>query len=336
MGINISQIIPKRDISLEGLRNKKLAVDASQVLYQFLASIRQQDGTPLMDSNNNITSHIMGISTRIPNLMEKGIKLAFVFDGKPPLLKVHEKEKREHRKQLAEKKLEGAKEEGDEEQMLKYSKQTSRLTFKMVDEAKELIKAFGLPVIQAPSEAEAQCSFMAEKGDVYAVVSTDYDSLLYSAPRVIRNLTISQRRKIRNTYVSTNPEMIELGEVLKELDINQDQLMIISILIGTDYNIGGIKRIGPKTALKLVKKNKDFDSLFKELNPDFDWKKIYAVFKSMPIMKNYQLEWKEIDEDKIREILNRHDFSEERVDKMIERLTKKGKHQKGLSSFLNP
>lgn len=335
MGINISKIISKKDILLEDLKGKKLAVDASQMLYQFLASIRQQDGTPLIDSNDNITSHLMGISTRIPNLMEKGLKLAFVFDGKPPLLKIHEKEQREHRKRLAEEKLEMAKEDEDEELMLKYSKQTSRLSFKMSDEAKELIKAFGLPVIQAPSEAEAQCSFMAEKRDVYAVASSDFDSLLYSAPRVIRNITLSQKRKVRNTYVKVNPEIMELKEILKELDINQDQLIVLSILIGTDYNIGGIKGIGPKNALKLVKQNKNFDKLFKELKPNFDWKQIYATFKSMPIMKNYQLKWKEVDEDKVREILiDRHDFSEERVDKMLERITKKKKHQKGLSSFL--
>ena len=236
---------------------------------------------------------------------------------------------------LDEERLEKAKEEEDETSMLKYSKQTSRLTFKMSDEAKELIKAFGLPVIQAPSEAEAQCSFMAEKGDVYAVASSDYDSLLYNAPRVIRNLTLSQKRKIRNTYVTVNPEMIELKEVLKGLELTQDQLIVLSIIVGTDYNVGGIKRIGPKTALKLVKQTKDFDKLFKELNPEFNWKKIYATFKSMPLMKNYQLKWSKINEDEIRRILiNKHDFSEDRVDKMLERLTKKKKNQKGLSSFI--
>ena len=335
MGLNISQIIPKKEISLDDLKNKVLAVDASQMLYQFLSSIRQPDGTPLMDSKNNITSHLMGISTRIPNLIERNIKLVFVFDGKPPSLKIHEKEQREHRKQLAEEKLEKAREEGDEESMLKYSKQSMRLSFKMSDEAKELIRAFGLPVIQSPSEAEAQCSFMAEKGDAYAVASTDFDSLLYSAPRLVKNITISQRRKVRNTYVKISPELIELKEVLKELDINQDQLIVLAIIIGTDYN-DKIPRIGPKNALKLVRQNKNFDSLFKELKPDFDWKKIYAVFKSMPVMKNYQLKWSEPDTEKIKNILvDKHDFSEERVDKMLEKLTKKEKYQKGLSSFLN-
>ncbi len=332
MGLNISQIIHKKEISLEDLKNKKLAVDASQVLYQFLSSIRQPDGTPLMDSNENITSHLMGISTRIPNLMEKDLKLAFVFDGKPPILKIHEQEQRNHRKIIAEKRLEIAKEDGDEELMLKYSKQSIRLSFKMIEESKELLKAFGLPVIQAPSEAEAQCSFMAEKGDVYGVVSTDYDSLLYGAPRLIKNITASPKRKVRNTYVKINPEIIELNEVLEDLGINQDQLIAMAIMIGTDYD-PGIKGIGPKNALKLIKQNKDFDKLFKELAPDFDWKKIYATFKSMPIMKNYQLKWTEPDEDKIKKILLDHEFNEERIDKMLERLSKKEKNQKGLSSF---
>ena len=335
MGVNISQIITKKDISLDDLINKKLAVDASQMLYQFLSSIRQPDGTPLMDSKENITSHLMGISTRIPNLIEKNIRLAFVFDGKPPLLKIQEQEQREHRKQLAEEKLEKAKEEGDEESMLKYSKQTSRLNFKMINETKELIKAFGLPIIQAPSEAEAQCSFMAEKGDFYAVASTDYDSLLYSAPKLVRNITASNKRKIRNTYVTINPELIELKQVLHELEINQDQLIILAILIGTDYNRGGIKGIGPKNALKLVKQNKNFDKLFDEFKPDFDWKKIYATFKSMPVMKNYQLKWSEPDAENIKKILvDKHEFNDERVDRMLEKLTKKEKHQRGLSSFL--
>jgi len=163
MGINLGEIIPKKEITLESLNNKKIAIDASQTLYQFLSSIRQQDGTPLKDSNNNITSHLVGISARIPNLMEKGLKLCFVFDGKPPAIKVHEQEKRSARKYSAETKLKQAKEDQDEELMLKYSKQSTRLTREMSNEAKDLIKAYGLPVIQAPSEAEAQCSFMCEK-----------------------------------------------------------------------------------------------------------------------------------------------------------------------------
>src|SRR3989344_5689349 len=336
MGIKLGDIITKKEISFNDLNKKRIAIDASNMLYQFISSIRQPDGTPLTDSKGKITSHLQGTFYRLSNLIEKGCLVCVCFDGKPPILKVHEKEQREHRKQLAEGRLEKAKEEGDEESMLKYSKQTSRLTFEMSNEAKELIKAMGLPVIQSPSESDAQISFMCERGDVDYAASSDYDCLLYGCPELLLNLTVSQRRKVRNTYIAINPEMIELKQVLNELGINNDQLMAMAIMIGTDYN-SGIKGIGPKTALKLVRQNKDFDSLFKELNPDFDWKKIYATFKSMPIMKNYQLKWTEPDSEKIKKILvDEHDFSEERVDKMLERLTKKEKHQRGLSSFFKP
>src|SRR3989344_3996101 len=136
MGLKLWELFHKEEIEISALKGKVLAVDASPILYQFLSSIRQPDGTPLMDSKENITSHLMGLSTRIPNLMEKGMKLVFVFDGKPPVLKSLEKEERAHRKRLAQEKLELAKEEGDAESMLRYSKQTSVLTHKMSDEAK--------------------------------------------------------------------------------------------------------------------------------------------------------------------------------------------------------
>ena len=337
MGINLGEIIPKREISLEALKGKKIAIDASQTLYQFLSSIRQPDGTPLKDSNNNITSHLMGVSTRIPNLIEKGLKVCFVFDGKPPILKVHEQEQRESRKKLAEKKFKEAKKEEDEELMLRYAKQTTRLTREMSVEAKELIQAYGIPVIQAPSEAEAQCSFMCEQKDVDYVGSSDYDSFIYNAPRVVRNLTLSSRRRLPSgIYVNVHPEVIELKEILKSLEITQDQFIALSILVGTDYNPGGVKGIGPKTAIKLVKQHKNFDELFKEVKADFDWKQIYAVFKSMPIIKNYQLKWAKPNKEKIMKILvDKHEFNQERVEKNLSKLfiTTKKQEQSSLDRF---
>lgn len=335
MGLKIWELFPKQEIEIELLRGKILAVDTSSVLYQFLASIRQPDGTPLTDKKGNITSHLMGILTRTTNLISQGLKLCYIFDGKMPDLKIREIEQREHRKQLAEKKLKEAQKEENIEQMYKYSKQTSRLSKEIVEESKELIKALGLPVIQAVSEAEAQCAFMAEKGSVWATVSQDADALLYSTPRLIRNLTISQKRKLPfGGHIQNKPELIELKKVLTELKINQDQLIIIALLTGTDYN-EKVKGIGPKTALKLVHQYKDFDELFKEVKTEFNWKQIYAVFKSMPIMKNYQLKWKEIDEEKVKKILvDKHDFAEERVNSMIQRVTQRDKKQSGLSEWV--
>ena len=335
MGVKLADIIIKNDISFEDLKNKRIAVDFSNVVYQFLSNIRQADGTPLMDKNGNITSHLVGLFSRTSNLMEKGIKICYVFDGKPPLLKLKEREEREHRKRIAESKLKIAKEEQSEENMLKYSKQTVRLTPDIVKESKELISALGLPVIQAPSEAEAQAAFMCEQGDVFAIGSQDYDSLLFNAPRAIQNLTLSQKRKLPNgSYVWIKPQMINLYENLKHLKITQDQLLIIGILIGTDFNPGGVRGIGPKTALRLVQQHKNYDNIFREVKADFNWKEIYAVFKSMPIMKNYQLKWNPVDADKIKKLLiDKHDFSEERVNNTLFKITKNN-NQEGLNKWV--
>ncbi len=331
MGVAITELLPKKEIEVSSLAGKKLAVDTSNVIYQFLSSIRQMDGTSLMDSKGRVTSHLMGLSTRIPNLMEQNLKLCFVFDGKAPRMKLKEQQNRENRKKKAEEKYAKASEERDAESMLKYSKQFIRMDKKIVEESKEFIQALGLPIIQAPSEAEAQASFMAEKKDVYAVVSQDTDSLIYSTPRTIRNLTSSGKRRIGGLYVSVKPEMIELKETLKTLKINQDQLLALSILVGTDYNPKGVKGIGPKTALKLVREHKKFDKIFSNVEAEFNWKEVYATFKNMPVIKNYKLKWTGPDLTKIEKILSSREFSEDRINKLIERL--KGKKQKSLDKW---
>ena len=331
MGVAISELIPKAEISFQQLNGKKLSVDASNIIYQFLASIRQQDGTPLMDSQGNVTSHIVGLASRIPNLMEKRIKLCFVFDGKPPAMKSAENQRRRERKKVAEEKLIVAQKEQDIESMSKYSKQTIKLTKEIKEESMEFIKALGLPVIQAPSEAEAQAAFMAEQGDVWGTVSQDADALLYSTPRLIRNLTVSQKRKIRGTYIKISPEVIGLQKTLETLEINEEQLIALSILIGTDYNLGGVKGIGPKTGLKLVKEHKTIEKVFENIETDFDWKEVYQTFKEMKVKKDYKLEWNSPDQDKIKEILTKHDFSEERITRLLEKL--KPKKQKNLDKW---
>ena len=227
--------------------------------------------------------------------------------------------------------MERAREEENEEAILKYSKQVTRLNQKMIDESKELFSALGLPVIQAPSESDAQMAFMNEKNDVWACATTDVDPLLHGAPRLVTNLTVSQRKKLPSgKYVKTNPDLIILSDTLNNLGITGDQLIVISMLIGTDYN-EGVKGIGPKTALKLVKQHKNFDELFKQVDVNFNWKEVYAIFKSMPIMKNYQLKWKGVDYDKINELLvKKHDFSLERVENSLKKLEKEDKEQRSL------
>ena len=335
MGVKLSSIIQKESIDFKDLTNKRIAIDFSNTAYQFLSSIRQQDGTPLMDSKGNITSVYTGILTRFTNLMQKDVKLVVVFDGKPPILKIKTQEERELKKQHAEKKLALAHEDEDLEAISKYSKQTARLSRDIIQTSKDLVKALGLPIIQAPSEADAQMAFMNEKDDVWACGTSDIDCLLHGAKRLVTNLTLSQKRRLPSgAYIKTTPEMISSEKVLSSLNINQDQLIVISILCGTDYN-QGIHGIGPKKALKLVQTYHDFDEVFKAANADFNWKKIYATFKSMPIMKNYQLKFQEPNLEAVKKILvDKHEFSEERVESSIEKITKRDKSQKGLGNWV--
>lgn len=336
MGVKLGKLLEKKEISFESLKGKTLAVDFSNYAYQFLSSIRQPDGTLLMDSNKNITSHLMGIWTRFSNLINKGIKLVIVFDGEMPLLKGKTNLERKNRKEIAKEKFEQALKEENIEMMGTYAKQTSFLTKEMINESKELIEAMGLPTIQAPAEADAQMAYLSKKDDVWAAATSDVDPLLHGCKQTITNLTLSQRKKLASGgTIKITPELIILEDNLKKLNLNLEQLRILSILVGTDYN-EGIKGIGPKKALKLIKENKDYNQMFSSLGADFDWKEIYNLFHNMNILKNYKLKWSNPDQEKIKEILvERHEFNEERVNKILENLKQDNKsfEQTGLGKW---
>ncbi len=321
MGVKISELVERRDLKWEELEGKTLAVDASNVIFQFLSSIRQADGTPLKDSNNEVTSHLVGLFSRVPNLMQKGITPVFVFDGVAPELKEKVRVKRREAKERAYEKFNKAVIQDDLESSSKYAKQLSFVNTKMFDEAMELLNALGLPVVQAPSEAEAQCAYMVKKKIVWASASQDYDSLLFGADRLVFNLTLAQKRKITGgKYVLIAPYLVELKDVLEKNSLTQDQLIVLGIMIGTDYNPGGINGIGPKKALKLLHEEKDFGKIFSKFEVDFDWEEIFEIFKKIPVedvkLKNYEL-----DEEKVKSILvDEHDFSLERVESTFAKL----------------
>ena len=195
MGVDLTELLVMKEIDLEFLRNKVLIVDAPMWLYQFLSSIRQRDGSLLTDSKGNVTSHLMGLLSRISNLSQLNIKLAFAFDGEPPKLKHLTLEKRKEIKLEAQRNFESAKEKADLELMKKYAARTSRLTDEMIVEAKKLVDAFGLPVIEAPSEAEAQASFIVKNNDAFALATNDADAMLFESPRIIRNLSMAGKKK---------------------------------------------------------------------------------------------------------------------------------------------
>lgn len=348
MGVNLRDLIPdqcRNEVAdLKQLRGKAVAIDAYNALYQFLTAIRQPDGTPLMDSMGRVTSHLSGLFYRTINIIEDGLKPIYVFDGKPPEMKAKELEKRMRVKEEASAKYLEALSTGDLEAARRFAMMSAKLTTEMVGDAKRLLEAMGIPVIQAPAEGEAQAALIAKKGDAYASVSQDYDSLLFGSPRLIRNLTISGKRKLprKEEYIEIKPEIVSLDCVLKALGITYENLIDIGILIGTDYNPEGFEGIGPKTALQLIKRYGSIEKIPKTMlkSPvEVDVVAIKKFFLDPPVTSDYKIEWREPNPKSIEEILvKEHDFSEERVKQAIERLIKgyrdhiKGE-QKGLSKW---
>ncbi len=241
LGVNLAEVVPRRKVSLDELSGKSIAVDAYNALYQFLAIIRGVAGEPLMDRSGRVTSHLSGLFYRTINMAEKGVKLAYVFDGEPPTLKEAELKYRMAVKDEAVMKYKEALNKGDLEKARRYAQMTSKLKDEMVDDAKKLISLLGVPWCQAPSEGEAQAAYMALKGDVWAASSQDYDSLLFNAPTLVRNLTITGRRKLpkKNVYIEVVPEIVKLQQVLDNLGITRAQLIDLGIVVGTDFNPGG-------------------------------------------------------------------------------------------------
>ncbi len=327
MGVNLREMVApvRREIELERLARRAVSIDAYNALYQFLATIRQRDGTPLMDVHGNVTSHLNGLFYRTINLMEAGIKPVYVFDGKPPEVKALELAQRMRVKEEAERKYREALERGDLEAARMYAQQTSRLTESMVEDAKKLLTYMGVPWVQAPSEGEAQAAYMVRKGDVWASASQDYDSLLFGSPRLVRNLTITGRRKLprKDVYVEVKPELIVLDDLLKHYGITREQLVYIGILLGTDYNPGGVKGVGLKRALRLVKELKGIDEIYRALgNPPtpVEPEEIVKIFMEPPVTPDYKLEWREPDCEKVEEFLvEEHSFSRERVRNALKR-----------------
>ncbi|MEM0215154.1 MAG: flap endonuclease-1 [Archaeoglobaceae archaeon] len=322
MGAEIGDLLEKEEVDLSYFSGRKIAIDAFNTLYQFISTIRQPDGTPLKDSQGRITSHLSGILYRVTNMVEIGIRPIFVFDGEPPDFKKAEIEERKKRRAEAEEKWVVAVQSG-EEYAKKYAQASARVDEFIVESSKKLLSYMGIPFIQAPSEGEAQAAHMVKKGDADFVGSQDYDSLLFGSPKLARNLAITGKRKLpgKNIYVDVNPEIISLEENLKKLGITREQLVDIAILCGTDYN-EGIRGVGAKKAYNLIKTYRDVFKALKSLNAEIEnLEAIRDFFLNPKVTDDYRIEFKEPNKEKVIEMLcEEHDFSNERVEKALEKL----------------
>lgn len=324
MGTKLGDIVKAEVISLRDLSGRAIAVDAFNTIYAFLASIRQPDGTPLMDTKGRITSHLSGLFYRNLNLLEHGINPVYVFDGEAPTLKAAEVERRKEIRDAARDEWIRAKEEGRIEDARKAAQASSRLTTPMVEGSKKLLTALGIPVIQAPSEGEALAAQMTRSNVVWASASQDNDSLLYNCPRMIRNLSLTGRRRISRsrTYKTIHPELIDLDMNLRFMGITREQLIDVAILIGTDYN-DKLEGVGAKTALKWIKKHGSLEKVETErkIKLEYPYDEIREIFLNPPRVKLEEPKWSDPKDADIRQILcSEHDFSPNRVERSLERL----------------
>ena len=325
MGVDFGDSIPREKIQLEDIAGWTLAVDGYNTLYQFLAIIRGMDGGHLKDSQGRVTSHISGLFYRNVNLLELGMKLVYVFDGKPPELKMEEIRRRSEQRREAKDQYLRALQTGDMAQARKYAEASTVLRRDMVADAKELLDAMGIPWVDAPSEGEAQATTMAVEGTVKAVASQDHDSIVFGAPTLVRNVTISGKRRLPSKGIMINvvPERITLSSVLASTGLTREQLVDFAILLGTDFNPDGFEGVGPATALKYLKKYGRLEEI-KELREPLqrvNYGEIRNQYMNAPSIQGVRPEWGPLDRERGTSFLVReHSFSRDRVDAAIARV----------------
>lgn len=342
MGTPLTPIIrPIHKIGLRGIRYKIIAVDALNAVYQFLALIRLPDGELFRDKKGRITSHLIGISTRYTRLMyEYGCKFIFVFDGPPHPLKQRELERRKIQRKKSLEEWRKALREGDLAKAFSKAVVSAHVDNYIVESAKKLLELMGIPVITAPHDAEAQAAFIVNRGDAWAANTLDWDYLLYGGARMVRYITLTGFEWLPSRGIARrlSPELIVLDEVLQSLDINRRQLIHVAILVGTDYN-EGIKGIGPRRALKLIRIYGGIERLPRDIRdklPSY-WGEVEELFLHPPVNNDYKIEFREPDAEGLYKFLvDEHDFSPRRVKLIVERLEKASRlwrSQRDLTGF---
>ncbi|KMZ64159.1 Flap endonuclease 1 [Zostera marina] len=330
-----------KEQKFESYFGRKIAIDASMSIYQFLIVIGRTGVETLTNEAGEVTSHLQGMFTRTIRLLEAGIKPVYVFDGAPPDLKKQELAKRYSKRADATEDLAEAVETGDKEGIEKYSKRTVKVTKQHNDDCKRLLRLMGVPVVEAPSEAEAECAALCKNDKVYAVASEDMDSLTFAAPRFLRHLMDPSSRKI--------PVMeFDVAKVLEELELTMDQFIDLCILSGCDY-CDSIRGIGGMTALKLIRQHGSIEKILENINKErfqipeiWPYQEARRLFKEPVVTcadQQPDLKWTSPDEEGIVAFLvNENGFNNERVLKGVEKIkAAKNKSSQGrLESFFKP
>jgi flap endonuclease-1 len=325
LGVLLTPILKREQTSFKALYGKSFAVDANIELHQFLALIRKPDGSLFTDPRGRVTSHLIGLLTRTSRLVtDYKLRPVFVFDGRPNPLKRATIETRRRVRQKAQTEYVQAIAAKDYSRAWSKVVMTGRVTREVLADAERLLSLMGIPWLEALEDGEAQASVMAARGEVWAVGSKDYDSLLFGAPILARYLTLTGREYLPSKKMSRPliPELVKLNDNLKSLGISREQLVDLALLVGTDFN-EGVMGIGPKKGLALIRKygaaEKFPEEIRKGLPSDLD--NIRNIFLHPRVLENYSLKRERPDPDGIIEFLcEERAFARDRVQKVADRL----------------
>ena len=327
----------------QSLFGRKLAIDASMCIYQLLVAVRIGGGDNFTNEDGNVTSHLNGIFYRSIRLLELGIKPIFVFDGKPPEMKGGELLKRAEAKKAAEEAAKKAIEDGDLEAAERFQRRVNRVTPEMTEACKRLLKLMGIPIVEAPCEAEAQCAELVKNGDIFATASEDMDSLTFGTDRLIRHLwqgtsATAQKKGIK-------PTEFTLKIVLEDLDMTMDKFIDMCILCGCDY-VDGIRGIGSVKAHNMIKKDGDLKTIVDMLRnekkhqvpEDYPVEQLRSMFTDPEVTpaKDIKLKWGKPDVEGIKKFMvEENQFDATKIDTGIKRLqdAKKATNQVRVDSF---
>jgi len=325
MGCNLRDLANAEDTTMDAMKGKRVGVDSFLLAFQFLTTIRDRsptgDGGPLKADNGKVVAHLMGFLSRASLMLSKGVNPVFIFDGKHPELKDDEISARRARREQAEIDWKAALDAGDFATAQKMAQRCVKYTPEMVEESIEMLSLMGIPAFRAKAEGEAQAAVMAANGQLDAVATQDWDALLYGAPIVIRNFSSDGSKRMGRIV---RAQRIDLALLLSEHELSRDQLIDLAIMIGTDFH-PGIKGIGPKTGLKLIKEYGDIESICSAKDKDIPERleEIREIFRNHPVVEiaDSDLVQGAVDVEGLKKFLvEDRQFSQKRFDNAMELL----------------
>ncbi|MFX1444769.1 MAG: hypothetical protein ACFFHV_15260 [Promethearchaeota archaeon] len=346
MGVKIQEIIQRSKIDLEQLNRKIIAIDAPNIIFSFFTfsyKDRQMYSPNLIvDRTQRAISHLYGILYRVNFYYSNQILPIFCFDGRDSELKRIISKDYLNDFRVVKKWYQAALKSGNTILARKISLGKEFLWSNIIEESKQLINDLGIPILDSPASAESQCAYLVKNNVADYANSQDFDSLIFGCPYIIQNLSKSLRRKVHGkwSYKKIETVLINLETNLKRLNIDLFQLVDLAILIGTDYN-DGVNKIGPKTALQLIKKynnlenvifNKSYQYQFDHLIPEV-LQEVRKIFLFPEVLEKFKdIYWDPPNSSQVIELLcKNHNLNNERVEHNLKKLIQN--YHKCISSF---